>query len=270
MRSKYKILLFFKLGIFCLFSFFITNCYLNSGGGAIDGNGVRVDMVYVGSTIVSSGRLHIRLRGDEEYICRKRPLTPEIIREELEKVAVPEEVIEEYFATEEETQTEDTEASTDAIKHQVGDNWIKFGLRIRNTTSNALIVTDISMQAKGKCGEEEYSPSLSEIGEGYCGSNYLYVVPPTGLNAAVNYEPNGSPIENLTLFFDGFEILDNRQSDPDFEYPKGCRENETQKVAIPEYKGNLIVRGYFIGNTDDLVRVDFTETVPFTLSTRSQ
>ena len=268
MRSYSKKLLFLKLSIFGLLSFFITTCYLNRGG-AVDGNDVRVEMVLVGSVRASSGRIHIRLRGDEEYICRKRPLTREIIREELEKVAVPEEVIEDYFVGEEETQAEETEDTTESIKHQVGDNWIKFGLRIRNTSSNPLIVTDISIQAEGKCGEEEYPYSGTEIGEGYCESDYLYVVPPTGLNAAVNYEPNGSPIENLTLFFDGFTILDGR-TDPDFEYPKGCRENENQKVAIPEYKGTLIVRGYFIGNTDDLERIDFTETVPFTLSTRSQ
>ena len=232
-------------------------------------------MVLAGSTKVSSGNLHIRLRGEEKgYICRKRPLTRDIIREELTKVAVPEEVIEKYFEEEDGTQTE-SESSSDSIYHEpVGDNWIQFGLRFRNTTSNAFIVTSINIQAEGKCGEEEFTYTGTEIRDGYCSgennnSNYLYVIPPTGLDSAVNYDPNGPAIENLTLFFDGFTVLDGRD-DPDFEYPKGCRENTTQKIAVPKYEGQLIVRGYFIGATDEFVKVDVTETVPFSLSTQAQ
>ena len=272
--------------IITLFS--LGSCVFEGGGLGLNSQvSVRVVSQFNDSFLrTSSGRPYIRLQGGPD-ICRKRPFSQRIIREELLNSGVSEDVLNDYFFggeevsfQEEEEEEEEEEAVSSPIFHTVGDNWIEFGVLIENNTDFALVINKVRLSGVGRCGGKIFNYS-DEKSSGYCAEGdfpILYLIPP---RQKIEYNPeNTNPFHNLKLYFDGFEIEDRRDQDSrrlqnlanrglvssntntiTNEIEETCE--PSRDYAIPVYQLELSLTGYFIGLSSEYVTIDFFKRVNF-------
>ena len=290
----------FKIPIFLFLSSCIGGSSGSSGGAFNSQVSVRVVSQFSDSFLrTPSGRPYIRLQGGPPRICRKRPFTIEAIREELLAAGVTHEILNDYlFSGEAEGEEGETgeggegETSENTrpgpVFHNIGSNWIEFGLLIQNNTDFALIINLVRLSGAGRCGRVFTYPN-SEIGTGYCSSGeagsfpILYIVPP---RRQVVYRPDDTnPFHNLTLRFSGFEIDDRRNtpskrlqriisgptatnntqqnSSIDNDTLEEVCEPNREDYAIPKYTLELSLLGYFIGLSSEFATVDFFKRINF-------
>ena len=276
-----------KEGILCLF---LCSCVAGKSAttGLSSDIAVRVVSQFSDSLLrTGSGRPYISLQGGRR-ICRHRPFSLGVIRDELLKSGVPRDTLNDYlfFDLEQESESEEETRGAMPVPVDVGSNWIKFGLQIANNTEFALIINSVRIHGRARCGQ--IYTHTSEISSGYCGgagaaASFLYVVPP---NRKIEYQPlSSNPFNNLTLYFDGFPIED-RRSQPSRRLEDSIRDlgaanstdaaaqggsSETQQecqpnredYAIPRYRIEVTLTGYFIGLTSEYVTVDFVKRVTF-------
>lgn len=270
------------------------------GSCTFEGKGVLNSQVSVGVVSqfrdsflrTSSGRPYIRLQG-QPGICRFRPFSQGIVREELLNSGVSEDVLNDYFfggggvssseeetasSNEEETDSSNEEIVSEPIFYTIGDNWIEFGLLIENNTDFALVINKVRLNGVGRCGGKTFNYS-DEKNSGYCsggGFPILYLIPP---RQKIEYNPeNTNPFHNLKLYFDGFPIEDRRgensrrlQNLANRDQPAGNITNTAEEVCepssddwvIPAYQLELSLSGYFIGLSSEYVTLDFFKRVNF-------
>ena len=267
-------------------SIFLCSCVVGKSTttGLSSNIAVRVVSQFSDSLLrTTSGKPYISLQGGPR-ICRHRPFSLDIVRDELLKSGVPRDTLNDYIFFDLQEESEDEEETGAVIFEDVGDNWIKFGLQIANNTEFALIINSVRIHGRAKCGQI-YTHS-SEISSGYCAgvSNapFLYVVPP---NRQIEYQPlSRNPFHNLTLYFSGFPIED-RRSQPSKRFEDSIRDTTTDSAptggtaelserqqecqqdredyAIPKYRIEVTLTGYFIGLTSEYITVDFFKRVTF-------
>ena len=262
-----------KTLFFCLACLSFSSCLGSSGLSSKD---VRVAVVAFHSNSdvqTASGAPYIRTKGTRQ-ICRWRPFRQRKARDQLLQEGVDKEVLDDYLFPIKEEEEELSESyeiiQEDPVYLQVGDNWLRFGLQITNMTDFVLIIDTIRYQARAKCGSQVFSHS-GEFNFGYCSGGggdeapYLYLVPPAGTTGKqVNYFPqSANPFDNLTLYIDGFPILDRTgeasqsfqshfedtgvagtSGSTDVTGERECQPNKT--IVIPRYTVELTLVGYFM------------------------
>ncbi|MCZ0931834.1 MAG: hypothetical protein OXJ52_01605 [Oligoflexia bacterium] len=262
----------------CFFFVLFSSCVRTGGSGSNLSSQVGVFVVpfHSNSQIrTASGQPYIRTKGIRQ-VCRFRPFSLREVRERLGKEKINEEVLDTFLFPEEAGGEGEGESSygsevSEPIYHQVGDNWLRFGLAIKNDTNFLLIIDTVRLQARARCGSQIFEHS-GEISTGYCSGEapYLYIVPPLKITGKqVNYYPQSTnPFDNLTLFFDGFPIIDRsgeasksfqnafRASGTTTQGPtnnttasparaeRECQPNKT--VVIPQYNIEITLIGYFL------------------------
>ncbi|MBC6415308.1 MAG: hypothetical protein GDA46_02840 [Bdellovibrionales bacterium] len=250
----------------------------------------------------SSGRPYISLHGGRR-VCRSKPFSLSVVREHLEESGVPKETLNKYLffdLEQEEVEGEDNETESSTLRRavfkEVENNWIKFGLQIANNTDFALVIDTVRIHGRARCGSQIYTHEETIEANGYCVSGnappFLYIVPP---KRRIEYQPlSTNPFHNLTLYFDGFPIEDRReiasrsfqnsvrspqQVIESSEETTGGQETvrsqegagqsrqicqpEREDYAIPRYRIEVTLMGYFIGLTSEYVTLDFFKRVTF-------
>ena len=273
---------------------FLTACSFNPGGGSSSQGALSSQVAVRPKTYYSDSAVRSRsgnpLIGDRGglFVCRARPLSLQYVIQALEATEVAESIIDKYFRGD----SDEEEAASEAIEQdsspervlpvftEVGNNWIKFGLEIANSTTFPLIVDNITIYAKAKCGVEVFSHT-AQINTGYCSENselpFLYIVPPQSLvvynpasdNPDVSNASVSTSYNSLTLYFDSFPIID-RRDDPSKKFERLYSNNQQAaqgagqataqgagqechpryRLVKPRYTLELSIRGYFLTTED--------------------
>ena len=278
-----------KIFLLCFLLALLSSCVGTVGSGSNLSHKVQVFIVPFHSDSrvrTASGRPPIRDWKGGPKVCRFRPFRLEDVRDRLIKEGVNKNVLDKFLFDE----TFETEGGGEGesegnsfsrrevgrpVYHEVGENWLSFGLQITNDTPFLLVIDNIRFQAKARCGSQTFEHS-GEISTGYCSGEgegatpYLYLVPPLAIGGKqVNYySKSPNPFDNLTLFFDGFPILDRTgEASPDLQSTvkafganttgqtnnvstsatgteKECQPHKIK--VIPIYRVELTLIGYFI------------------------
>lgn len=240
-----------------LFSFcvlFFTSCQLGSDNTAVYNSNVRVLVAPFGSgDTVQSSRPIIFPNGGRKA-CRQRPFRSSDMRTFLRGLGVDKDHLDVLF-NEEDTESEAERVPQTVVLTDVADNWLKFGLLIANhNTKVFLVVESLHFTAEGKIRGEQFLHS-GNVDHGYCSGEhgdvapFLYLVPP-GKQAA--YRPlSDNPFENLTIYLDGFPIID-RTEEPSREFQReigvtGVTGNFSSAIIeVPIYTVEITLSGYFM------------------------
>jgi len=252
------------------------------------------------------------------YPCRPRPINPSKVVLILEDLDFEVDGFSSLFGLSEK-QISSIKAATPSfdvknlqpIRTSVtggSSGWLKLGLFINNgnRADNAfyLVVTSVVFHATAKYRDQIFQNS-GDIQAGYCngtisasnregegageaanvdlGIPYLYLVPP---RTKAEYSPfSDNPFHNLTLYLQGFDIIDNTDRlAPDQQRRVDAVNNQGRQVGsqssqdssgstdsyrpgdpfivIPRYTVDLILRGFFI-TKDGLIIADFTKKTRF-------
>lgn len=201
-------------------------------------------------------------------------------------------------AEEAETTTEDTgetasqQESIDTITTDVGDNWFQMGLLIVNKSKSYYLVVETLMFFISAPYGSDLLTSRATISSGYCGTDPLYIVPPTrkdakpGAYAGDRYQPaKKNYINNLTLYVGDIPIPEGpppqREEEGESNSLAGIRANAqatTQTTAprapeefvltyLPNYRVQLLLSGYWIDRERNNV-ANFRKKVRFSLSSQ--
>ena len=228
---------------FLLFILLLPSCV---GTGGVGSNDVQIFVVPFHSDSAvktSSGRPYIRTKGSRQ-VCRWRPFNSRLVYEQLLKEGMSEEFLDSNFFYEGSLEPVTSEATEDSevrkpVYLEVEDNWLKFGLQITNLTNYILVIDTIRLNGNARCGNYTFQPYSNEITTGYCSgegegtSPYLYLVLPSrSTGTQINYFPQSeNPFDNLTLFFDGFDIID-RTGEASRDFQRSfLRTNPNQNTA---------------------------------------
>ena len=176
------------------------------------------------------------------------------------------------------TQEETTAEPTDKDGfEEVGTSWFKMGLKVVNkSTKYYLVINELEFKISLNWKKEglldttirEPLYSNETISDGYCDSDYLYIVPPTPKDAkedefkGYNYTPNKKDTQNnLTLYVSGIPIP-----------PEDTPPPQSPNLSIQDlysYTVDLIVHGKYVDKDENPVSTDdFTalrKKISFTL-----
>ena len=146
--------------------------------------------------------------------CRNRPFRFRDAQKVLKDAGLEQDTLDLLFNIEE-GETEEVERTrSDAVRVQVGENWLKFGLWIANGNKGEnnffLVIENIIFQSAAVYKGQAFSHG-GNVDAGYCDSGsdgggdiapYLYLIPP---NQKIFYSPlSDNPFHNLTIYIDGF------------------------------------------------------------------
>ena len=296
----------FKLVSLCLF-LLITSCRFsgtqNHGEGLYSSRVQVVVAPFGEQDVLRPARPILFFTGDKtsNQICRPQLPDYQNIRESLVASGIGRGVLPEiYNLDEQEDTTTETETETarrnEAVYETVSGGYLKFGLFIGNFNTGvgknaSLVVDSIVYNARARYKNQVFSVS-NTVSEGYCNSPILYFVPP---GKRVDYRPKSkNPLENLTIYLTGFEVVDNtlkpsraleiknsivgslsnRADDSSSASSlsldsSGDSSNSDEYLdfgepilVIPDYTVELVLRGYFI-LADGTRLTEFVKRVSF-------
>ena len=202
-------------------------------------------------------------------ICRPRAYSVKDLRENLEEgeSLLSEEGLDKFLGEPEEQDLnpENLRERSQNIKISLSSGWTRIGLKIANQSRFHLVITSVSWRAAGRYKGETYE-AQGALTAGYCSGSetlpFLYFVPP---GRSIEYLPlaKDRPLENLSLYFTGFPAVD-RSGDPSIRVAQALNQGTAQSpvqvlnpseaiIAIPNYQGDLTLRGYFMN--EDGIRV---------------
>ena len=235
-----------------------------------------------------------------ERVCRPEEITEERVREATSGYNLEEEVYKNIFGidiTAQEGQGADTTSDTrdstlkKPVMVMVGEGWLKLGLYIANGSNQFLIINDIVFKGSATHKGKRYHYSANR-GLGYCGTGFLYIVPP---RVKLEYRPTSkNPFYNLTIYIDGFEIIKNYEKDPSTNQSNIGQNSSSQNgqaasslgansgantgvnagilspildpneepIVIPDYDVKMTLIGYFSTHSGERVST-FFKTVSF-------
>ncbi len=210
------------------------------------------------------------------------------------------------LAPDETTETEDT-ATTDGtssaetpqqqtrtqnITIEVGENWFEMGLLIVNKSKSYYLVIEQLMFSISANYGSELLTHRETISSGYCGTDPLYIIPPTrkdakeGSYAGDRYQPfRKSYVNNLTLYVSGIPIPEGPppQREEETGGANGVDEiranaqNAIQTIPrapeafvltyLPNYRVQLLLNGYWIDRNRNNV-ANFRKKINFSLSSQ--
>ena len=134
------------------------------------------------------------------------------------------------------------EAVTGPIKTVVSGGWLKLGFVIVNASNQLgqsegynLVIDHLTISAFGKHDGRviNFVKTIHSPDSNYCGLPFLYIVPPGTTVRHVTSSESDHPLENLTLYLDGFPFVESVDGD--------------QSVAeLPKYTVRLDLMGWFI------------------------
>ena len=263
--------MFLAVRILTLFFFLLmSSCIFGgSSGGALSAN---VDII-----VAPYGAKDTRFAGNPiiflspgQKICRFYPYRAYTARAELKASGLKEDFLDILFGTTEER--EEPIGSGEAVRVNVSENWLEFGLFIQNKNKgeNAyhLLVRTLSFIATARCGEEEFEHSGEITAADYCLSEseenppFLYFIPS---GKAVRYRSvSKNSFENLRIYLSGFPIVDRSGEVSTSISNPSCKPNQIR--AIPDYNVELVLIGEFISNTGNTVGEFIKRTSFFTRS----
>lgn len=189
--------------------------------------------------------------------------------------------------------TQSTQSTSQSITMDVNENWFKMGLLIVNKSKTYyLVIEQLQFYVSAPWGNELLS-STHSIPSGYCGSDPLYIVPPTRKDARPNsysgdrYLPlKKNYINNLTLFVHGIDIpeappvqaREDTAGGSDSQNNDNAQTNTQQSTIprapepfvityLPPYKVRLILNGHWIDKNRQHV-ANFRKTINFSLSSQ--
>lgn len=272
----------FKIVFLCFF--FLSSCVLRPTSG---GSSAQVQVFvnpYGEEEEVQTGLATIRRQAGDRP-CRPSSPDPRSIADTLEKYKLLENKESPIFdifginpeGDETSEATDSNRRRSEPLKIPVGENWLKIGLHIVNGNEEFfLIVTDIFFTAVARRGDQTWTHS-GNISSGYCGTNQaLYLVPP---GKRVEYKPHSRNdiLSNLTLYMDGFPIVD-RRAQPSRRFRALAGEGkegggtggetedlflpESCHVFIPSYDVEMTLSGHFITQEGNPV-FEFSHRVSF-------
>ena len=203
----------------------LTSCKFSSSAS---GSSANVSIAGVLSSTLN--RRVYRNSQTRSLICRQTPLTNRNARRVLEnnspcgKLDTSHKIIEDTFPLEEE-ETEATlgaagsETDNDPVRVGISGNFLRLGLKIANNTDNYLIIHTLTWVATAEL-DDELLEAGGVIDSGYCsdietnsergGVSFLYFIPPV---CGSNYTQYGGVFDNLTIYLEGFELIDRRERD---------------------------------------------------------
>ena len=183
--------------------------------------------------------------------------------------------------------------TTYIISTDVKENWFQMGLLIVNkSNSYFLIIEQLKFVITARWGDKTLKNSV-DISSGYCGSDPLYIIPPTPTSESAKtpkyrgdpYQPfKKNHVNNLTLFVNGVPIPD----EPPTRKKEGSGSDTldetraTQEAAettapngseefiltyLPPYKVRLIISGYWIDKSRNSV-ANFIKEINFSLASQ--
>ena len=174
-----------------------------------------------------------------------------------------------------------SETDDEPVQVDISGNYLKLGLQIGNNTSNYLIIHTLTWVATAQSGEELLEAG-GVIDSGYCsdiesgggsgGVSFLYFIPP---NCGSNYRQYGGVFDNLTIYLEGFELIDRREQEA--TALSGGTEGEVSGGSvqgvrpediffrsgivfeIPRYTVTLIFEGDFLDENNRQVREFYSQ-----------
>ena len=232
-----------------------------------------------------------------QEICRPFPFTIRQARESLKQSGLSEEALEVFFGKKgeglEQIHEETAGEKNEPVKTDVSENWLKFGLHIYNRNGGELkekeknnvylVIDTINYVATANYKGQQFD-HRGTIGLGYCdNAPFLYFIAPS---SKIIYNPlSRNPFNNLTIFISGFQIID-RSNQPSYSQQQriqsfsqsagvagvnqqeGTGQGQNQlygpnedTVIVPDYTVELILRGYFIRKSGQIVS-DFVKRLP--------
>ena len=285
-----------QFAVFCFLLLAPASCQLYSGqtSSTLSAKVTVVSLPYGAGDSIRPSSPVVFLSGGA-LPCRPEPVDVSKVRQSLEsKISssgsgdrLAPGVFEDLFGdVEEDGEVDLADGQRDPVIKDVGENWLKLGLYIGNGNQGVgknfwLIVENISFRAVARhrgfiCIHQ------GNLDSGQCedGVPFLYVVPP-GLSVTYKPKSRNHPLENLTLYIEGFPIVDRSQEfSPDLARQAGeesqgsaggCQEDSSalgglqnqqeslnlfgrQSVkVIPPYTVELTLHGFFVDKNGDRV-----------------
>ena len=220
-----------KLCSFLLFVILLSSCVFEQGASQASSVSVIVAPYGSGDRVISQNPI-VFLSGGENFTCRPKSPEEDEIREYIAEYNLTDAVYKEIFGIEKRADASNTNnannarasASSEPEVVSVGEGWLKLGLFIANASTHFLIIEDIVFTGSATHKRQRYHYS-ENIGSGYCGTSFLYIVPP---GSKLEYRPvSKNPFHNLTIYIDGFEVIKNYERD------------ESQSTGLNSFQNNL-------------------------------
>ena len=271
---------FFNLTILFFPLLTINGCGLSTQQGNEGGTLSETSLAVLIAPIDSEKNPLVFLTEGGEKICRKN--LPDDARYGLD----PEEVREED--DDDEGENADANTSNQPITTEIDTNWFQIGLVIVNKHSSYYaIVKNLVFSISAKWGSETLT-GRTEIQSGYCGSDPLYIVPPTpkgskpGSYRGEKFEPEkADSLNNLILFVSGIPIPEDHPKQEEEGSPddtlnniratsQGGQNKEQREFflnTLPPYKVKLHVIGYWTDKSRNRKAI-LRKTVTFRLSSK--
>lgn len=292
---------------FCivLFSLVFSSCTLQVPQTSQSQVLIYPDPVGNQGELVSSNPLIFLTGGD--FVCRPRMPSNRSIVATLQRLGVQQEFYQGVFGIEfanldrnitpttedlEDNDTTNNTTNREALRENVGNNWLKLGFGIANNSTLFLVIDSIVFSGRGTHGRQKFNYT-SDISNGYCGTTVLYFVPP---QSQIEYSPySNNFFENLTIYISGLDIIDpatgensaggssalagggssNSGSSGSFGGGAGLVNDligdteddgdifgDKDNIIIPSYLMKATLRGYFLTATGTRVAT-FSRTVTF-------
>jgi hypothetical protein len=188
--------------------------------------------------------------------------------------------------------TAQQQSGVDTLTTDVGDNWFQMGLLIVNKSKSYFLVIEQLMFFISANYGSDLLTHRATISSGYCGTDPLYIIPPTrkdakpGAYAGDRYQPARKKyINNLTLYISDIPIPEGpppQEEDDDggSDSLSGIRANaqaatqttprapeEFVLTYLPNYRVQLLLNGYWIDRERKNV-ANFRKKINFSLSSQ--
>ena len=182
------------------------------------------------------------------------------------------------------TQQQQTDTSAKRSTLDVEENWFKAGLVITNkSTEHWLIVNSVEFDISAKWGKDTLK-STKPFNKNYCGSEYLYIVPPTPEKDAQKNQFSGNFYapdkqnnpNNLTLYITGVPIPEKaaetlQQEDSKSDTKSNTPTNQPEKkfilTQLPSYRVTVTLRGSWVDKEENPVD-NFNTQFQFTIDSQ--
>ena len=279
---------------FCIL--FYTSCQWESDSRSVLSSNIHVVVAPYGPEDKIKPSKPFILTSGGHKVCRPSPFRFRDAKNILKDAGLEQNALDLLFNIEEEGTEEVGPTRPGAVRVQVGENWLKFGLWIANRNKGKnnffLVIENIIFKATAVYRGEPLRPHSGNVDAGYCDSGsgggeiapFLYLIPPNSKSAYSSISNN--PLENLTIYIDGFPIID-RSNELSFtqqqrlqrlaEGGQGLTEGSQGRNqiygsdeirVIPDYTVELTLIGYFMTKSGIQMapfskRVKFNTSQPF-------
>ena len=255
-------------------SFIFSSCTFTSSSGS--GSDVNIVVNPFGpNDKIRSFQPFLRIKSqsesEEEMPCRPRPFSLKDLKQILENddsIDIDQDYLDSWLDLEETEQSSQEQANSPRnlkVVQSIQGSWTKIGLKIENANKEFfLVIESIAYFGRARYKGQQFSlqgtinPSDCQ-GEGGDLPPFLYFIPPA---RQVEYKPlSGNPLENLTIYIEGFEVIDpsqdpscdsqretNQQSGIGVSAVLNTSDNQTtcsDRLIIPKYTIELSFIGYF-------------------------